>query len=45
MQGGSKVCLKNVKIGRWDLNKQISYRNVCVILGIEQIERADECNA
>lgn len=28
IQGGSKLCFSNIKAGRGDLNKQISYRNV-----------------
>ena len=32
IQGGPKICAKHVKTGRGDLNKQISYRNVCAAM-------------
>ena len=28
IQGGPKIYVKNLKVGRGDLNKHISYRNV-----------------
>ncbi len=30
IQGGPKLCVKNLKAGRGDLNNQISYKNVWV---------------
>ena len=32
VQPGSKICAKNVKAGRGDLNKQILYRNMSSIM-------------
>ena len=32
MQDGPKICTKNVNAGREGLNKQISCRNVCMVL-------------
>lgn len=32
IQGGAKICVKNIKVSRGDLNKHISNGKVCAVM-------------